>query len=189
MRIAGLALLLASLLLAIELRDKGLIMTEEGQILTEANALLDGAVLYRDIDCWVTPGVWYLTAGIFRLAGPDLNATRWAMLVLSLLTTGLVFAFATSLSTWRWGLFAGGLMLVQRILAFPAGTFIWYTEFAIFFALLAGWSLLRYGRDDRARWLILTGLCVGISFLFKQNIGVALTGVFGLLVLLQHRTL
>ena len=188
-RIAALALLMATLLLASELRDKSLIMTEEGQILTEAHALLDGAVLYRDIDCWVTPGVWYLTAGIFQLAGPSLDATRWMMLMLSLLTTGVVFAISTALSSWRWGLFAGGLILVQRILAFPAGTFVWYTEFAIFFALLVAWILIRYGRDERPRWLVLAGLCVGLSFLFKQNIGVALAAVCGLLVLAHHRTL
>ena len=188
-RIAALALLAANLLLANELRDKGLVMTEEGQILTEAHALLHGAVLYRDIDCWLTPGIWYLTAGIFELAGPSLDATRWVMVMLSLLATGLVFAISTFLSSWRWGLFAGGLMLVQRVLAFPAGVFIWYTEFAILFALLVAWCLLRYGRDERARWLVLTGVCVGLSFLFKQNVGVALAAVSGVLVLVHHRTL
>ena len=171
--IAVTGLLVANLLLGAELHDKGLVMTEEGMVLTEAHALLQGAVLYRDIDCFVTPGIWYLTAGVFELTGPSLDATRWVMVVLSLLTTGLVFVIATSLSTWRWASFAGGLVLVQRILAFPAGTFIWYTEFAIFFALLLAWCLLRYGRDGGARWLVLAGLCIGLCFLFKQLLDMA----------------
>ena len=185
--VAATGLLVANLLLGLELRDKGLVMTEEGVVLTEASALLQGAVLYRDIDAWVTPGVWYLTAVVFKLAGPSLDATRWVMLLLSLLTTAVVFAITTGVSSWRWGLLAGGLVLVQRILAFPAGSFIWYTEFAILFALLVAWCLLRYGRDRRTRWLVLTGVCVASSFLFKQNIGVALAGATGLLLLAYHR--
>ncbi|MFQ5515151.1 MAG: ArnT family glycosyltransferase [Myxococcota bacterium] len=187
--LALLGLLVANLLVGLALYDKGLVMTEEGQILTEAAALLDGAVLYRDIDCWVTPGVWVVTAGVLALSGPSLDATRVMMLVLSMLTTALVFLIAAEVAGWRWGSFAAVLMLVQRVLAFPLGTFVFYTEFAVLFTLGTAWLLLRHIREPRSLWLALAGVSAGLAFLFKQNIGLALIGLSGVSVLVRTRKL
>jgi hypothetical protein len=151
--------------------DKGIVMSEEGQILAEGEAILNGRVLYRDIDSFVAPGVWYLAALILGIAGPSLNATRLVMVGLFAATALVVYLLCEHVSSRRIALVAVVLLFVQKALAFPLGAFLFYTEFALFFAMGTVYALmLATERGDR-RWALLAGVCLALCGLFKQNIG------------------
>ncbi len=165
-------------------------MTEEGQILTEAEAILNnGKVLYKDIDCFVSPGVWYLTALLFKVFGVGLNLTRLVMAILFSLTVVLVYLISSTSMTKRYAVFAASMMFIQKALVFPLGIFINYTEFAVLFGLLTVYLLLLYVTKKYRYILCLSGISLGLSIIFKQNIGFVL--FLGSLVFLfvYYRTL
>ena len=51
----------------------------------------------------------------------------------------------------------------------PNATIPWPSWYNLFFATLGLAALLRYIEDEKRRWLILAGMCGGISFLFKMT--------------------
>jgi hypothetical protein len=169
-----LAVAAAATLWAWRFHDRGIVMAEEGQILSEAEAILGGRVLYRDIDGFVAPGVWYLAALILRVAGPDLNATRIAMVALFAFTALVVYGLCQEVTSRRVALLAVALLCVQKALAFPLGSFLFYTEFAIGFALAGAFALLRAAQRGSAVASAGAGLCIALCILFKQNIGAVL---------------
>jgi hypothetical protein len=183
-----LAVFVLSFLYAVLFCDKGMVMNEEGWILTEAEAILHGKVLYRDIFSFVSPGVWYLTSAAFAIFGVDLNVTRVLMALLFGATTGLVFLIALSVTNLRCALMATALMYIQKVLAFPLGNYIFYTEFAIFFSLLAAYLLLLYTNGASISLLVLSGFSLGLSIAFKQNIGLAVLSGLAAFGFIFHRS-
>jgi hypothetical protein len=180
--------IVAAFVYALGFHDKGLVMGEEGQILSEAQAILDGKVLYRDLDGYVTPGVWYLTAGVLALAGPSVNATRLVMCGLFALLVGAVFDITRRTASRAWALAALGLMALLKVISFPLGTFVFYTEFSVFFGVAAAWALLVHRQRGGRGLLALAGLAAALSILFKQNVGAYVTLALGAWLLLHHRT-
>ena len=184
----SLAVAAAATVWAWRFHDRGLVMAEEGQILSEAEAILGGRVLYRDIDGFVAPGVWYLGALILRVAGPDLNATRIVMVALFAFTAWAVYGLCREVTSTRIALFAFALLCVQKALAFPLGSFLFYTEFALAFALAGAFALLHAVRSGGLVASACAGLCIALCILFKQNIGaVLLLSSFGYLAAFERR--
>lgn len=187
-RALGLAVVVAAFLYALWFHDKGIVMGEEGQILSEAESILAGRVLYRDIDGFVAPGVWYLTAGLMKLGGPSLNATRIMMAVLYALTVGVVWALSCRAASVVAALGACLALALLKVLAFPLGVFVFYTEFAVFFGLAALWALLAYEQEG-GRWrLAAAGLAVALGIVFKQNLGGYVALASAAWLLLYHRS-
>jgi hypothetical protein len=178
----------AAFLLALGLHDKGLNMGEEGQILTEARAILGGKVLYRDIDGYVAPGVWYLTAALMALGAETVNATRLLMVALFALQVGVVFALTLRAASLRAALASACVLALLKVLAFPLGNFVWYTEFSIFFGLAALWALFAYERDGGLARLAAAGAAAALAVVFKQNIGGYVWIALSAHLLLHHRT-
>lgn len=173
---------------ALYFHDKGLNMNEEGQILTEAEAILHGKVLYRDIDGYVAPGVWYLTALVLGIAGPSLNATRILMAALFALQVGVVFALTARAASRRAAWAAASILALLKVLAFPIGNFVWYSEFAVGFGLVAVWALLGYQRGGSRGRLLAAGTAAALAVVFKQNLGAYVWIALTLFLLLHHRT-
>lgn len=181
------AVVAAAFLYALGFHDLGLVSNEEGLVLAEAEAILAGKVMYRDIDGFVAPGVQYLTALIFLVAGHSLNATRVVMAALFALTTALIWAITDRVASRRAAWLSFVAMLALKVLTFPLGNFIFYTEFAIFFALISLLGLLAFEGRGRTGGLLTAGLAVALTALFKQNIG-AMLWISSLLYLLAfHR--
>lgn len=168
--------------------DQGIVMGEEGLILAEAEAILSGKVLYRDIDGFVAPGIWYLTALVFGVAGADLNATRLVMVLLFSATAVLVFSLCRQVTSLRYSLMGVVGLFALKALSFPLGNFIFYTEFTLFFSLLSLYALVRMSLEPQTRWLVLAGLSASFALLFKQNIGGFTVLLVAGFVLLRHRT-
>jgi len=173
-RLLRLGVASAALLCALFFHDKGIVVAEEGMIAAEAEEIRGGAVMYRDIPTLVSPGAWYTAALTFAVFGPDLNAARLVMAVLFAATAVAVHALGRTVAPAGWALGGVALLLVQKVLVFPLGTFLFYTEFAVFFALLCAYGLLRRSLGGGVGWLALAGLSLGLCGLFKQNIAAAL---------------
>jgi len=174
----GVVVALALVAFAIPLCRRSIVLADEGYILMQSWDLLNGKLLYRDMDAFVTPGIWLVLAGTFELLGPSVIASRAPALSCVLATYAVGYRITSRLAGPRYGLLALALLATGTVWAFPAWTFAFYSPFSVLFALLALERLLAWRGSGRARDLVLSGLCVGLAIVFKQNYGVfALLGV------------
>ncbi len=156
---------------------RGIILSDEGYLLQQALDLLNGRVLYRDLDAFITPGAWFLLAGTFAIFEPSVIASRIPMGVAyaALCLTG--FRIVAPISGRASGFGAVAALLAFSVWAFPAWTFAFYSPLAVLFALLALERLLVWQRARRLRDLLWVGVWLGLSISFKQNYGLfALVG-------------
>ncbi len=170
---------------AFSLCRRGIVLSDEGYLLLQSLDMLDGKVLYRDMDAFVTPGMWFLHALVFSLFEPSVFSSRilafFGYLALLWIGYRIVARLATRTTAWC----AVGALMVSTVWAFPAWTFSFYSPFSILFALAALERLLAWRVARRQRDLLLTGFLLGLSIGFKQNYGsAALVGsLLGLLVI------
>ncbi len=180
------AVVLAVVAFAIPLLRRSIVLGDEGYILMQSWDLLSGKLLYRDMDAFVTPGIWLVLAATFSLFEPSVIASR---IPAGLALLGCYFAgyrISERLAGPRAGLATVALLAVTTVWAFPAWTFAFYSPFAVTFALLALERLLAWRDRRRGGALFACGLWVGLSILFKQNYGVfALLGLIAGLVAIR----
>ena len=168
-----LALTAAIVALAVQwpLRLRMISMIDEGAILQIAAEILDGRMPYRDAIHYAFPGIFYLLAGAFAVAGTSTETAR-------ALACGL-FAVATVASYLiaRWWYGRPGacavvlLFLVYRVWAYPHWQMVSYSTLAIACLLPAAW-LVGEAFEHRGRWrLVVAGLAAGCAVLAKQDSG------------------
>jgi 4-amino-4-deoxy-L-arabinose transferase-like glycosyltransferase len=161
-----------TILVVVPLCRRGLILSDEGYLLQQALDLLDGRVIYRDMDSFVTPGVWFLLAGTFALFGASIFVSRVLMVLAAVGLTLVVFRIVRRLAGEPSGLAAVACTLVFFLWAFPAWTFAFYSPIAVLLALWGLERLLAFDESEQPRDLLLVGLLFGLSICFKQNYGV-----------------
>jgi hypothetical protein len=173
--VAGAALALA--VVGFVLLHRGINLSDEGFLLQEAVDMLQGKVLYRDIEMFIAPGIWFLVAGLFQVVEPSVLASRIVAAVSYFAVAGAIFHIVrTQVGPGREGgeRYAAACVAFYAALAvwsFPHWTWAWYSPWSVLFALLAMQMLLRW-RDDRKPWrLLVVGLYVGVTAIFKQNYG------------------
>lgn len=151
---------------------RAIILSDEGYLLQQALDLLNGRVLYSDMDAFITPGIWFTLAGAFALLGPSVLVSRAVIVVayVALAITG--YRIVAPEAGRSWGIGAVAALLLFSVWAFPAWTFAFYSPVAILFALAAVERLLAWQREARTRDLVWVGVLVGLSVCFKQNYGV-----------------
>jgi hypothetical protein len=183
---AGLAGCVAALL-AYPLSYRSIILSDEGVLLAQAADILNGKMLYRDMDAFVSPGLWYLLAGLFKVFEPTVWLGRAVTLVafgcLAAVSCRLVMRFAGI----RYGLGAVASLLILYVWAFPSWTFPFYSLFAVLFALLALECLLAWHEHGATMMIFAAGLCGGLAVAFKQNYGAYAVAGLGLSVLRMSR--
>jgi hypothetical protein len=171
------AVAVALVAFAIPLCRRSIVLADEGYILSQSFDLLGGKVLYRDMDAFVTPGIWVVVALTFELLGPSVIASRVPAFLALLATYAAGYRIASRLAGPRYAALALALLATCTVWAFPAWTFAFYSPFSITFALLGLERLLAWRETGAARDALLCGLCLGLSVVFKQNYGVfALVG-------------
>ncbi len=151
---------------------RSLTLGDEGYLLSQAAAMLDGKVPYRDLDLFVTPGIWYLLAALFSVTGPQVLITRWAAGACLLATMLVSRRVVSEVGGPRWGDLGPLLIAVFSMWAFPAWSFAFYSPWATLFALAALASVLAWIRTRRAAWMFACGIGCGLCVVFKQNYGV-----------------
>ena len=154
---------------------RGINLADEGYMLQQSLDLLQGQVIYRDMDSFVAPGMWFLLAGTFKTFGASVFVSRMLMLVFFLVLGLTGYRIVTPLAGWRYGLATVLCLLLFSVWAFPTWTFAFYSPVAIALILLALERLLAWQRSARKLNLILTGAFLGLAICFKQNYGVFAT--------------
>ncbi len=159
-------------LLAYALCRRGITLSDEGDVLSGALDILRGQVPYRDIDMFVTPGVWFLNAAVFALAGPSVIATRIAAAGCLLATMAVTRRIVRHGGGPLWGDFAAGLVAIFAVWAWPAWSWSFYSPWATLFSLAGLACTLEWMRSRRSAWLLACGAMLGLAIGFKQNYGV-----------------
>jgi hypothetical protein len=159
----ALVLLLSALYMARELK-RGWVPSDEGTLAECAVRVLRGELPHRDYHEGYTGGLGYLNAAAFRLFGTNLASMRYMMFLFFLAWVPAVYYAASRFVS-------AALASVLTLLAvawgppnYAAAVPSWYNLFFATFGLAA---LLRYIEVQSSRWVVLAGLCGGISLLFK----------------------
>ena len=160
---------LALVAFAVPLCRRSIVLADEGYILMQSWDLLNGKILYREMDAFVTPGIWLVLAGTFKLLGPSVIASRVPVLLALIALYGTGYRITSRLAGPTYGALALVGLLVGTVWAFPGWTFAFYSPFSVLFAPLALDRLLAWRDDGRTRDLAYCGALVGLSIVFKQK--------------------
>ena len=150
---------------------RGLVLSDEGFLLLQSWDMAQGKVLYRDMDSFVAPGVWFLLSTLFRIFEPSVFVSRMAVLVCFLATVAVCARIVERLADGRYALAAVGAFLVICVWGFPAWTWSFYSIYAVLFAMAALERLLAWRASSLGRDLVWVGVFLGLSITFKQNYG------------------
>jgi len=156
---------------AYSLCRRGIVLTDEGYLLAQVADMLEGKILYRDMDAFVSPGIWFFLAGLFQLVEPGVLSSRILAFAgyLGMLFVSHRIVRLSAGPAWAWA--TVGSLMVFTVWAFPAWTLVFYSPFAILFALWALERLLVWKESRRPRDLVICGALLGLSILCKQNYG------------------
>jgi hypothetical protein len=163
--------ILAALVFALPLIRRGIILSDEGYLLQQSLDLLQGRVIYRDMDAFITPGMWFLLAGLFSVVEPSVIASRYLMLGAFAVLSLTAYQIVRPISGMPAALGAVAGLFIFCVWAFPAWTFAFYSPLAILLILLGLERTLAWQRDQRRRNLVWAGLWFGLAMAFKQNYG------------------
>jgi hypothetical protein len=159
---------------------------DEGLILVGATRVLSGDIPYRDFYANYGPAQFYILAALFKVFGPSILVERlWDILIRS--CTVLVIYLIVD-HAWSRG----------RAIFLAALTVMWLSYFenygypifpCLLFSLLGLYCVAPVYQGSRAIAPVLaSGLCIGITILFRHDVGIA-TAVGGAFTLgLFHMT-
>lgn len=144
---------------------------DEGLILVGSDRVLSGAVPYRDFYAIYGPAQFYVLAALFKLFGPSVLVERlWDLLIRA--STGLV-VYLIIIRAWS----------RARAIIVAALTSLWLSYFQNFgypifpcllFALLSLYCLIPVYEGKRGILpLAASGICSGITILFRHDVGMA----------------
>jgi hypothetical protein len=180
-RVACAVALLFSAVYLAALLNRHWVPHDEGILSQSAERILQGQLPHRDFNEPYTGGLAYLDAAAFRIFGVKLISLRYLLFLFFLAWVPLVFDIANQLSSpWP----AAAITLLAVVWSVPNYTAAMPSWYCLFFATFGVWSLLRFLRDPRPRWLILAGACGGLSFLMKSP---GLFYVAGVMLFLIYR--
>jgi len=153
---------------------------DEGLILVGSTRVLAGNVPYRDFYANYGPAQFYALAALFKFLGPSIIIERlWDLLIRACTILVVYLIIDTAWST-------GTALFVAVLTSIWLSSFGYYA-YPIFPCLLL--SLLSlyfiiplYGGRRTIAPLLLSGICVGITMLFRHDVGIAtaLGGAFTL---------
>ena len=154
--------------------NRGLGLSVIGYSIAPSERVLHGEVPYRDFLFNYTPGILWVNAFLMKVFGATLMATRIGLFAFKLTTLITIFYVARRLTSGWAALVPVGLTLAwlghQQIFN------VYPDQYLVLFALASLICMLNYDESDRARWLFLCGLSIGVVFTFKYNVGVLLFG-------------
>lgn len=149
---------------------------DEGIILFGARRVTDGDLIHRDFYSNYGPGQFYTIAALFKLFSRSILVERlWHNFVISL---SVAVIFLIVVRSTRSILAAVGTATVC-IVWFGSFGFYGYPVFPALGAALTGLlCLLPEFNARRSAWsLLAAGVCVGVAFLFRYDIGIATAAV------------
>jgi hypothetical protein len=157
---------------------------DEGEYAYAAWQILEGKLPYADFYNMKFPGVYYMYALVFRVAGLSMEAIRVWVLIMNGLTafflykiaeTRLIYKHPMPNDETKW--IAAGLYLLLCISFGAQGCISNCEHFVVFFGMMGLWLLTE-------KQFFLSGLAIGLSVMMKQQ-GFGI-GIFGGVTLLYE---
>src|ERR1051325_10671781 len=148
---------------------KGWIPTDDGTLAQSASRVLQGQLPHRDFVDLYSGGMSFYHALAFRLFGVKLLALRYAVFAVFVPAMAAVYYLASRFATAVVAAAMTLLCAAWSLPAYPAAMPSWYN---LFFALLGAAAIFRYIGTSGRRWLLLAGVCGGLS------IDVKITGLY-----------
>lgn len=143
--------------------DRGINLFGEGGVLGNAQAILQGKVLYRDIVTVYAPGRFYLLALLFEIFGENILVAHLMWLSVRLIGVVILFFLCRKIMPTLFG------FLACLLYVFVSGP--WFKVFFLFFNIPVVLLLMTYAKRKQAQWLIAAGLLVGAGIVFRQDTG------------------
>src|SRR5262249_24502187 len=112
-------------------------LLDEGAIAEIGDQIAHGGLPYRDAVHVALPGVFYLTAALFRVFGPSLLVGRYVMLVAFTALVALVYLLARTVAGRPAALGVALATVAYRLWAFPHWQMLSYTTLAILLLTVA----------------------------------------------------
>lgn len=160
---------------------RGWVPHDEGTLAQSAERVLGGELPHGDFDDPYTGGLSFLNAAGFRELGTNLLTPRVLLFLVVLAWVPAVYAIARRFVPPLGAGAATTLSVIWSVPNYPAAMPSWYNLFLATFGVLA---VLRYFETERSRWLVVAGICGGLSVLFKI---IGLYYVAGVLLALVYR--
>ena len=141
---------------------------DEGFAVFNATRLLNHEAPYRDFWAIYPPGQLYILAGVFKLFGVSLDASRvYDTLVRAVLVLG-IFLVATKITTRKFAF----MVTLALTLVLSSQSFYSYAVYpALAVSIYALYSALQYAAQKSRRWLLATGAITGIACIIRWDIG------------------
>jgi hypothetical protein len=159
-------LLLVTALYLMPFVARGWIPHDEGTIAGGALRLLAGEWPHRDFDDPYSGGMTWLYAGLFRWIGIDLVTIRWSVFLAALVATASWFHIGLAVAPPWLAALVAFTCLVWSIPNYYSGVPSWWV---LLLGSLQVSALSRFLATDRERWLVASGLVIGIAVIFKQS--------------------
>lgn len=143
---------------------RGWVPHDEGTLGQSAERILHGQLPHRDFDEIYSGGLSFLNAATFSVLGTNLFSLRLVLYAVFLAWIPAVYyiasRFVTPIGAGAAALLAAAWSLPNYSAAMPS----WYNLFLATFGIAA---VFRYIDDKQARWLVLAGICGGLSCIIK----------------------
>jgi len=168
-RTIGIGLFFALLILILFIPIKSYFnFYDEGFAVFNATRLLNGEAPYRDFWAIYPPGQLYILAGVFKLFGVSLDASRvYDTLVRAVLVLG-IFLVATKITTRKFAY----MVTLALTLVLASQSFYSYAVYpALGVSIYALYSALQYAAKKSRRWLFATGAITGLACIIRWDIG------------------
>ena len=152
--------------------NRGIWLSVVGYSVSPAERVLDGQVPYRDFLFNYTPGILWLNAGVMRVFGTALLPIQGGLLVFKMAALVALYLLGKRLmGAWA------AVVPVGLTLCWLGHRFIFNvhpTQYSMLFVVAAIITALEFDDTGDSRWLIVSGLLVGLVFVFKYNVGLVL---------------
>ncbi len=144
---------------------------DENIYVYEGWLIAKGMVPYRDFFEFLTPLTPYISGAIMALSGNSLVVLRLATLLCLLSCIGITLRLVRPLLPTSWLVV---LALVLWFIQFPLNFQFQHHLVDTTMSLIAVWWLSRYVQLNQTRYLVLSGMFVGLTGLATQSFGVTL---------------
>ena len=164
--------------------DRGWIAHDDGMLGQMAERVLAGEIPHRDFDDPYTGGLTYLHALGFKLFGVRLLSLRWLLFAATLAWVPVVYFLAVRFVPPAVAALVTAVAVTWSLPNYFASMPSYYN---LFLATLGTAALFRHIERGGRGWLVLAGLCGGVSFLVK-SVGVFFLVAGGLFLLFRAQT-
>lgn len=182
-RTALLTLLAAYAISAVAMFGVTQIEVDIGRDFAAPDMMLQGRVLYRDIEYWFGPFAPSLHYLLFRVFGVSLQVIFGAGIAAGLAIAVLTYWLAREILPPLEGLICGLIVVTHGVFGGSimnhAAPYTYSATYGLTFALFAFLAVTRYLRAAEPRWGLLAGAAAGVALLCKQEFGLISVGLLG----------